>query len=133
MRIVVLASIAVLLAVTLVPTLRSYLHQQDQIDSLRQQVSQQRGQVADLQREQARWSDDTYVAQQARERLKFVKVGEKSYTVIDGKPATKALPGVAPVPAAASNDPWYGQLWQSVRAADVGPPASGARSAPAAK
>jgi len=131
LRGVVLASIAVLLAVTLVPTLRSYLRQQGEIDSLRQQVAQQRTDVAGLQREQARWNDDAYVAQQARERLKFVKVGEKSYTVIDGKPAAKALPGVAEVPPAASNDPWYGQLWHSVRAADAGPPASS--TAPSSK
>jgi cell division protein FtsB len=130
LRGVVLASIAVLLAITLVPTLRSYLRQQGEIGSLRQQVAQQRTDVASLQREQARWNDDAYVAQQARERLKFVKVGEKSYTVIDGKPAAKGLPGVAEVPAASSNNPWYGQLWASVQAADAGPaPSSGAPSA----
>jgi hypothetical protein len=77
--------------------------------------------VSDLQKEQARWNDDAYVMQQARERLKFVKVGEKSYTVIDGKPSTKALPGVATAPAASSDHPWYGQLWESVQVADAGP------------
>jgi cell division protein FtsB len=127
---VVLASIAVLLAVTLVPTLRSYLRQQGEIDSLRTQVAQQRADVADLQREQARWSDDTYVAQQARERLKFVKVGEKSYTVIDATPKEKPLPGVATAPSGAKDRAWYGQLWQSLQAADTGPARSS--SAPAA-
>ena len=42
MRVVVLASIFVLLAVTLVPTLRSYLRQQGDIEALRGQVSEQR-------------------------------------------------------------------------------------------
>jgi cell division protein FtsB len=129
LRGVILATIAVLLAITLVPTLRSYLRQQGEIASLRQQVGQQRVNVADLQKEQARWNDDAYVAQQARERLKFVKVGERSYTVIDGKPTSKALPGVAAAPAAASNHPWYGQLWESVRVADAGPAAAAATSA----
>ena len=124
MRVVVLASIFVLLAVTLVPTLRSYLRQQGEIDALRGQVSEQRQGVEDLQKEQARWHDDAYVMQQARERLKFVKVGEKSYTVIDGKPSTKALPGVAKAPAASSDHPWYGQLWESVQVADAGPAAT---------
>jgi len=127
MRVVVLASIFVLLAVTLVPTLRSYLRQQGEIDALRGQVSQQRAGVTDLQKEQARWNDDAYVMQQARERLKFVKVGEKSYTVIDGKPSTKALPGVAKAPAASSDHPWYGQLWESVQVADAAP-AAGSRT-----
>ncbi|MEO5982207.1 MAG: septum formation initiator family protein [Pedococcus sp.] len=123
LRGVVLATIAVLLAVTLVPTLRSYLRQQGEIDALRGDVGQQRSQVTELQKEQARWNDQAYVMQQARERLKFVKVGEKSYTVIDGKSSAKALPGVAKVPAASSDHPWYGQLWESVRVADAGPAA----------
>ncbi|MGO4342698.1 septum formation initiator family protein [Phycicoccus sp. Soil748] len=125
LRGVVLASIVVLLAVMLVPTLRSYLRQQGEIDALRGQVGDQRSQVSDLQKEQARWNDDAYVQQQARERLKFVKVGEKSYTVIDGKPSAKALPGVAKAPAASSDHPWYGQLWESVKVADSGPAATG--------
>jgi cell division protein FtsL len=54
MRVVVLASILVLLAVTLVPTLRSYLRQQGEIEALRGQVSEQRDGVSDLQKEQAR-------------------------------------------------------------------------------
>ena len=125
LRVVVLASIFVLLAVTLVPTLRSYLRQQGEIDALRGQVTEQRQGVTDLQKEQARWNDDAYVMQQARERLKFVKVGEKSYTVIDGKSSTKALPGVAKASAASSDHPWYGQLWESVQVADAGPAANG--------
>ncbi|NNM46663.1 FtsB family cell division protein [Knoellia koreensis] len=126
MRVVVLASIFVLLAVTLVPTLRSYLRQQGQIDALREQVASQRANVSDLQKEQARWNDKDYVVQQARERLKFVKVGEKSYTVIDGKPTAKSATQVAKAPAAASDHPWYGQLWESMRAADTAPTDAGA-------
>lgn len=122
MRVVVLASLAVLLAVTLVPTLRSYLHQQGRIESLRHQVAQQRTDVSALQKEQARWNDDAYVMQQARERLKFVKVGEKSYTVIDPKPDAKSLKGGGEATAPTQSEgPWYGQLWQSVQVADAGP------------
>lgn len=127
MRVVVLASILVLLTVTLVPTLRSYLRQQGEIEGLRQKVAAQRADVEELQKEQARWNDDDYVMQQARERLKFVKVGEKSYTVIDGKPAKTKDTKVAAAPPSASDQPWYGQLWQSMRAADTAPStASGA-------
>lgn len=128
MRVVVLASILVLLAVTLVPTLRSYLRQQGEIDALRGHVTEQRTDVAELQKEQARWNDDAYVQQQARERLKFVRVGEKSYTVIDGRSSAKAPPGVASAPPAASDHPWYGQLWESVRVADAGPAGTGTAS-----
>ncbi len=61
----VLASIFVLLAITLVPTLRSYLRQQGDIEALREQVAGQRVTVEELQKEQARWNDPAYVEQQA--------------------------------------------------------------------
>ncbi len=118
-QLLVLASIFVMLAITLVPTLRSYLHQQGQIDALREHVGTQERKVGELQKEQARWNDDAYVVQQARERLKFVKVGDRSYTVIDGEPTKPAIKGVASAPASSSDHPWYGQLWESVRAADT--------------
>ena len=57
-----------------------------------------------------------------------MKVGEKSYTVIDTKPSTKALPGVAKASAASSDHPWYGQLWESVQVADAGPAPAGTAS-----
>ena len=59
-----------------------------------------------------------------REGPKFVKVGDNSYTVIDAKPSTKALPGVAKASADSSDHPWYGQLWESVQVADAGPAAT---------
>jgi cell division protein FtsB len=119
-RMLVLASIFVLLAITLVPTLRSYLRQQGDIEALREQVAGQRVTVEELQKEQARWNDPAYVAQQARERLKFVKVGDRSYTVIDGDPKRPETPGVASAPRNKQNDPWYGQLWESAKVADKG-------------
>jgi cell division protein FtsB len=118
----VLASILVLLAITLVPTLRSYLRQEGQIDALRTEVAQQHQTVADLQKEQARWQDNAYVEQQARERLKFVKVGDRSYTVIDGDAkAGSDLPEPVPSRTVSSDHPWYGRLWESARIADAAP------------
>jgi cell division protein FtsB len=118
----VLASIAIMLAVTLVPTLRSYLRQQGEIDAMRATVARQRAAVDGLREQKAQWADPAFVEQQARERLKFVKVGEKSYTVIDATPpaASGTDPKVASVPAASGrNHPWYGQLWQSMVIADT--------------
>jgi len=126
----VLASIFVLLAITLVPTLRSYLRQQGDIDAMREQVAAQQQQVEELQKEQARWHDNAYVEQQARERLKFVKVGDRSYTVIDGDPAQPETPGVAAAPKSKQHSPWYGRVWESAKVADlgVGTPSGGTRS-----
>jgi len=118
----ILASIFVMLAVTLVPTLRSTLNQRRQINDLRGQLVQQGEKVAALKQEQRQWSDPAYVEQQARERLKFVRVGETSYTVIDAEAAPADTGGSktpAPMQASTANIPWYGQLWQSMVIADA--------------
>ena len=93
LRWVILGAIAVVLLVTLVPTARSLARQRAEIDALATQVAQQQSQVASLQAEQERWTDPAYVEQQARDRLKFVKVGDRSYTVID--PLEAARPPVS--------------------------------------
>ncbi len=117
----ILAAIFVMLAVTLVPTLRSTLNQRRQINDLRSQLAQQGRTVAAMHQEQLQWSDPAYVEQQARERLKFVRVGETSYTVIDAEavPAEVGGPKIAaPAKTSTANSPWYGQLWQSMVIAD---------------
>ncbi|HZW44416.1 MAG TPA: septum formation initiator family protein [Dermatophilaceae bacterium] len=120
-----------MLAVTLVPTLRSTLNQQSQINALRDQLGQQRETVAAMQQEQRQWSDPVFLEQQARERLKFVRVGETSYTVIDPQtapPASGDLTIAAPAAVSTFDGPWYGQLWQSMVIADT--PAKAAVKAP---
>jgi len=121
-RTAVLSVIFVMLAVTLIPTLRSTLNQQSEINALRDHLGQQRETVAAMQQEQRQWSDPVFLEQQARERLKFVRVGETSYTVIDPQtpPATSGdLKIAASATASTFAGPWYGQLWQSMVIADV--------------
>lgn len=123
----ILASIFVMLAVTLIPTLRSTLNQRSQINELRNDLAQKRETVAALEQEQRQWTDPAYVEQQARERLKFVRVGETSYTVIDAEvaPVDPGGPKIAaPARGSGANSPWYGQMWQSIVIADASPPAA---------
>lgn len=125
----ILASIFVMLAITLIPAVRATLSQQGQINDLRDRLAQQRRTVAALQAEQRQWTDPAYVEQQARQRLKFVRVGETSYTVIDGQGAPHLTGGqqiASPTRTSTANTPWYGQLWQSMTIADAatGAPAS---------
>ena len=120
-----------ILAITLIPAVRSTLSQQSQINGLRDRIARQRETVAALQQEQKQWADQAYVEQQARERLKLVRVGDKSFTVIDGPAApVRRAPAriAAPVKTAAANIPWYGQLWQSMELADA--PAKAATGKP---
>jgi hypothetical protein len=128
----ILASTLLLLAITLIPALRSTLSQQGQINGLRDRIALQKETVAALQREQQQWNDPAYVEQQARERLKLVRVGEKPFTVIDGTVAPDLSGGAqiaAPAKTAAANIPWYGTLWQSMVMADT--PANAATGQPA--
>ena len=120
-RLAILASIFLLLAMALFPALRSTLSQQGQINGLRDRIAQQRASVAALQQEQQKWTDPAYVEQQARERLKFVRVGEKSFTVIDGETPPDLTGGaqIAAPAQTAATIPWYGQMWQSMVIADT--------------
>ena len=115
-RRVSLAIVVLFLVILVAPTLRAYLQQQSDIDALRSKVSQQQRGVEELQEEQARWEDPAYVEQQARTRLKFVKVGEKSYTVLD--PEQKDATGEI-AHGGDAVEPWYDTVWSSMQAADV--------------
>ena len=99
----------VMLAFLLGPTLKTYIDQRREIGALQEQVAQQRADVAAMEKEKALWGDNTYVEQQARQRLKFVKKGEKAYEIIDLETAAPA-PTDRLVEAGARN-PWYGQVW----------------------
>ena len=116
-RVLVLVVVAAMLAVLVGPTLRAYIAQQQDISQLRAQVAAQKQRVADLQAEQERWKDPAYVEQQARQRLKFVKVGEKSYTVLDPQTGGIDVPGMAKGGSEATT--WYASVWSSIKAADA--------------
>lgn len=118
----ILIGIVVMLAVTLVPTLRSLIQQRGDTAALQETISQQQQTVAGLERQAALWKDPAYIEMQARERLKFVRVGDRAYTVVDPtRDAAAPAAGTQPVvsaPMANASSPWYGKLWQSVQIAD---------------
>ncbi len=113
-----LASVVVVLGVLLGPTLRSYVAQRGDIAKMQATVAGERSRVAQLEKEERLWQDDQYVEQQARKRLKFVKVGEKSYTVIDADPSLDTDPTPSPLTTPDPHQPWYSQVWESARIAD---------------
>jgi cell division protein FtsB len=117
-RWIALTSVLVVVAVLLGPTLTSYISQRRQIGELRDQVSSQRQNVQALEKERALWNDDEYVEQQARERLKFVKVGDTAYTVIDADPGLDDPAPEGEMARRTGDGPWYGRLWESMRIAD---------------
>ena len=107
------------LTVLLGSTVAAWVGQRGDISALRDKVASQERDVASLQADQERWRDPAYVEQQARQRLKFVKPGEKSYTVLDAKPSKPTIDGLADPAAPVSTLPWYTTVWESARTADA--------------
>lgn len=121
MRGTIILGIIVMLAVTLVPTARSLIQQRADTAALQDKVVQQQGDVAALQREAQLWKDPAYIEVQARKRLKFVRIGDRAYSVVGAEKDETAAAADRPVvaaPMANLSSPWYGKLWQSIQIAD---------------
>lgn len=121
------------LALFLTPTLRGYLDQRASISRAEQQITAEEERIASIEAELERWEDDSYVEQQARERLRFVKPGEVAFTVLDdtGEELSEPLSGMTPqTEDVHANRPWYGQVWESVITANEGVPEPEAPATP---
>ena len=77
----IMLSLVVLGTWVLVPTIGTYLEQKQKIAALEHSVQLTEDQIAELEREQARWDDPAYITTQARERLYYVKPGQVPYLV----------------------------------------------------
>lgn len=117
-RWVVLSSVLLLLAVMLVPTGKSWYDQRERLDALHEQVTAQKADVDDLERQRQLWETDEYVESQARQRLKFVKPGEKTYTVVDPDAQSPDIDPETGTVTAPNTQPWYEQMVSSMDAAD---------------
>ena len=111
----VIALVGIVLVVLLAPTVRSYFAQRGEIAALERQVVQGEERVAQLEAERERWEDPAYVEQQARERLKFVRPGEVSYTVIGADEIEEQTVASG---AVSDTRPWYDRMWASIAQAD---------------
>ncbi|MGC9666737.1 FtsB family cell division protein [Planosporangium sp. 12N6] len=100
---------------------RVYLSQQNEIDEMETRQAAQRARIQELSGQLEKWNDDEYVKAQARGRLLFTMPGESPLLVIDkSQPKADDPAGAIPAPGGRASDPWYGQLWSSIRAADQG-------------
>lgn len=117
-RWVVFGSLMLLLGVMLVPTGKSWYDQRQRLGELNEQVAAQEANVEDLERQRDLWGTDEYVEAQARKRLKFVKPGERTYTVIDPEADSPEVDPETGAVTAPATQPWYEQVASSVAAAD---------------
>lgn len=122
-RTAVLAVVVVLALAVLLPSLRVYFSQQENLQQLAAERDQAASEVDDLTDDLARWDDPAYVVAQARERLGYVFPGETAYRVVDPEIVTSEeqdVSGAVETPDTVSVNPWYTTLWDSIQEAGTG-------------
>jgi cell division protein FtsL len=115
-RAAVLAVVICAIALSLAYPVRAYLAQREQIDQLMAQQQTMLAQVKNLQAEQARLSDRSYIEQLARQELDMCFPGTQCY-VVEG--SQSLINGTRPQQSGPA--PWYAKLWRSVEQADASP------------
>lgn len=93
----------VLTVVVLAPGLRIYLEQRQQLSSLQSAVDAQKGTIAELQDQRARYDDPAFLKAQVRDRLFYVMPGETSY-LVRGLPSASGDAATTPDGAPISDD-----------------------------
>ncbi|MEI6361102.1 MAG: septum formation initiator family protein [Actinomycetes bacterium] len=113
-RAVILALVLATLVIALSMPARAWFSQRSQIASLKANVESAQQRVADLQVQQQRWSDPSFVAAEARRRLHFVLPGEVGYVTLGSAAAAAG----AAADTGAGQGAWYSSLWGALQEAD---------------
>ena len=116
-RAVILILVAAALVMSLAFPIREYLAQRSAIAAAESRAALLHHRVGALQQQVARWHDDQFVEQQARERLHYVFPGETGLVLLTPKDVVQARNPQVPTPEEPQTA-WYDTLWNSVRAAD---------------
>lgn len=119
-RAAVVVLVLAVLAVSYASSLRAYLQQRGSIDQLQAQIAEREAKIHDLRREQERWEDPAYVAQQARARFGYVAKGETPFVVVDaqGNPLDTTVSLGDPTKVADPDErTWYEDAWDSMKIA----------------
>lgn len=105
--------LVLLLLGTLVIPLRAYAEQRAQLAATRASIVRLEDRRAELEGQMRRYSDESYIREQARIRLGLVEPGETPFRLID--PELGAGPGRAPGEAdPAPEQAWWRLLWASI-------------------
>ena len=115
-RAAVLAVVICAVVLSLAYPVREYLAQRQQIDQLVAQQQTMLAQVKNLQAQQAKLSEPSYIEQLARQELDMCFPATQCYVIEGGQPLLSG-----PRPQQSGPEPWYAKLWQSVEQADASP------------
>jgi len=113
-RVLALAAILFILALTIAPPVKHYFTQRAQISALKSQLSADNAALQKARQELLLWQDPEYIKTQARERLHFVLPGERQYIVTDNS-TTESNNGTTKIASALTDgQPWYARLIASI-------------------
>jgi cell division protein FtsB len=116
-RAVVLILVVAVLVMSLAFPIREYLSQRAAIAVAEEHEALLKKRVAQLQDDVDRWHDDSFVEQQARERLHYVYPGETGLVLLTPEDVEKAREPEIPTPDK-PEVAWFDTLWGSMAEAD---------------
>ncbi|ALG14575.1 hypothetical protein AOZ06_05970 [Kibdelosporangium phytohabitans] len=113
-RAAIVATVVCALALSVAVPLRTYLSQRDEVATQERRQAELRAQVQELEARKAQLSDPAQILAEARKRLRYVMPGETPYMVqLPGDAG--AQPGQQPVAPPGPQQPWFQQLWDSIK------------------
>src|SRR6202161_4650336 len=115
-RAAVLAVVICAVVLSLAYPVREYLAQRQQIGQLVAQRQTMLAQVKNLQAQEVKYSDRSYIEQLARQELDMCFPSTQCYVIEGSDPQISTARAQPSGPA-----PWYAKLWQSVQQADATP------------
>ncbi|WP_235831534.1 FtsB family cell division protein [Gordonia zhaorongruii] len=111
-RAAIVALVIVVLALTLAVPVRTYLSQRSEFNELRQSNAALEAEVAEYKSKIDKQNDPAYIEAQARQRLQYVKRGEKQVIVIS--PAKEQREAAEKAERERAANPWYQNMWDAV-------------------
>jgi len=113
-RVLALAAILFILALTIAPPVKHYFTQRAQISALKSQLSADNLALQKAREELLLWQDPEYIKTQARERLHFVLPGERQYIVTEGQTNENQNNTTKIANSLIDGQPWYARLIASI-------------------
>ena len=124
-RAVLLGALVLLLALTLAGPVRQYLAGQAELASLAAEGQALEQRAADLEQQLARQADPDWTQREARERLTYVRPGDRLVVIVGGATRGEAPGPLSPLPGSQPAPPWYDALLHSIAVADGDRPEGG--------
>ena len=118
-RILTLLVVAATVFLVIFSPLRSWMQQQEEARQLAQRVAEAKATNQRLEDEIKRYEDPEYIAQEARERLGYVKPGEVTYVVVDAPGEDDEAQNGGWAKEKPEDKAWFALLAEGVRVADA--------------